>query len=198
MSKKEIYKFTPNAWAFYCLPIFFVSTAFVAISSTGLTFVNIFCLILILILSIVCILSVKNILPTIVIDKKENKIRIENKKFAQNKYNTCIPLNNVSHFEIVEKELKGNKYMLGIWRTLYSDGTKIQQLTAVYKNGKRDLVAIRPQFSMINVLKKDFEIKFETKWAKLRYYSYERVCFIVILLILIFFISFIMKKFQIL
>ena len=198
MLKRDIYKFTPSAWAFYYLPLFFGCTLFFSIKSTGFTPTNILCTIIVLILTIACVFSVKYILPTIIIDKRENKLKIENKKFAENKFISCIPLNNVSHFEIVEKELKGNKSLVGIWRSMYSDGTKIQQLEAVYKTGKRELVAIRPEFSMINVLKKDFEIKFETKWVKLRYYSYARVYFLIILLVLAFIIILIMHKLQIL
>ncbi len=194
MSKKNIYKFTPSAWAFYGFPIYCGSVVFVVIISEGFTPINIIFSVLVLIVTIACIFSIKYIIPSIVIDKNENKIKIENKKFAENKYISCIQLNNVSHFEIVEKELKGNKYVVGIWRALYSDGTKIQQLIAVYKNGGNDLVAIRPQYSMIRVLKKDFEIKFESKWSKLRYYSYARVAYIIPILMLIVFIVMLLPK----
>ena len=196
MFKKNIYKHTPNAWVWCAPAIFNGCMIFLSILDQGFTPTHIIGVICVLIFTIIAFLAIAYCLPTIVIDKNENKIKFIHKQFTENKH-TPIPLNNISHFEITTKSIKADKnkifaMKLATTAITYSSrhldpnlSTRQPHLEAVYKTGKKALVTVNPDLPIVNALKKDYEIKFATKREKLEYYSCQRIYFVIKLLLLI-------------
>ena len=111
--------------------------------------------------------------PNIIIDYDNKEIKLNNRYFGKKTFS----FDNISYFEIIEKEFRHNTEIGNLvsainFRTSLSGDTtpKVLCISIVNKSNKSDIMDVYPQILLIKELSKNFKVNFRNEQTKHKYY----------------------------